>query len=159
MTALKYVTGLFAIFMLMLFPVKIKVADICEDSVDRVEAYVSSFADEVSAEKKIDMAGVEKLAGLLAVEPDIFDLRITVAIKHLVPGGGSYSVGIDHDEITDILEREGQLSLSEGDSLYIDVSVVEPSVFSRMAGRYKNERERKAGKISIGRRIRWEKLR
>ena len=153
MTVLKHVTGLVAIFLVTVFPIMIRSGDICEESADRAEAYVSSFVDEAAAQRMINGMCIDKLSALLAREPDVYDFYVTVGIRHLVPRGGSYYVNMEHEQIMSLIERGETISLEEGDTVTVCATVSSPSQFSRITGMYENERERDNRKITVGRRI------
>jgi len=153
MTVLKHVTGLFAIFLITVLPLRVKAVDVCEDSRDRMEAYVSAFVDEVENSKEISEKSIGNLALLMSYEPDLCEFRVTVGIKYLVPDGGSYFVNMEHEQVIEHLDREGALALSEGDTVRVRVSVVSPSVFSRIAGMSYNRKGEAAERVSMGRRI------
>ncbi len=153
MSVLKYITGLFAVFLVTLFPVIIRCGDICEESADRVEAYVSSFVDEMAEKRKISRTIFERLTSSLAREPDIYDLQVTVGIRYLVPFGGSYRVNMGYEQIISLLERDETVFLEEGDTVEVNVGVSSPSQFSRIAGRYGSKKERDARRVRMGCRI------
>lgn len=153
MTVLKYATGLFAIFLITFFPIIVRSEDICEESADRVESYLTSYVDKVAAGGVIEDTGLKKLISSLAREPDVYEVCVTAYIKHIVPGGESYFVTVENGQIRSILDRKEKLFLSEGDTVRVSARVTVPSLFSKITGRYDSQTEREAREFSCGRRI------
>ena len=53
MTILKFVTGLFAILLITVIPIVLKAEDICEESTDRVEYYLTEFVEEAAETRRV----------------------------------------------------------------------------------------------------------
>ena len=156
MTILKFVTGVFAVFLVTVVPVIIRCDDICEESLYRVEAHVTGFLDGVKERGFIEKSDTDYLKSALSLEPDVYEDRITVGVRYLVPGGGSYSVDLCNAQITEMLGRGEKIFLKEGDTVRVEVMVTSPSVFSRIAHRYASPGERAASAVNGGRRIGWK---
>ena len=153
MTILRLITGLFAIFLITLFPVIVRSEDICEESTDRVESYLTSFVDKVAAGGLIEDKGLKKLIFSLSREPDIYEVDVEASVRFIVPGGGEFFVNVDSERIRAITEGGDVLRLSEGDIVRVSATVTEPSAFSRLTGRYGSPAEREASRVSRGCRI------
>ncbi|MCR5431629.1 MAG: hypothetical protein K6E95_03630 [Lachnospiraceae bacterium] len=153
MALLKYLTGLFAVFLVTLFPMMLRAEDICEESRNRVECAVEVFTDEVADEREINAECVKRLTQRLAVEPDVYEITITVAVCHMVLGGEKYHAEMEHDLIMRLLERGESVVLNEGDTVTVGVRAVSPSIFSKITGRFTSERKKDAGQICMGCRI------
>ena len=61
MTILKFVTGLFAILLITVIPIVLKAEDICEESTDRVEYYLTEFVEEAAETRRVSKEMVERL--------------------------------------------------------------------------------------------------
>jgi hypothetical protein len=114
---------------------------------------VASVVDGTVASGAISDERLEKLICGLACEPDIYDVEITVGIRHIVPGGGSYYADINDSQVRSMLGRGETILLSEGDTVTVRAEIVSPSVFSRLSGRYEGTLKRHAAGISMGRRM------
>lgn len=157
MTILKFVTGLFAILLITVIPIVLKAEDICEESTDRVEYYLTEFVEEAAQTRRVSKEMVERLFTSVACEPDIYEIRITLGIRRLVPGGGEYCVNMSTLQLTDRLSEIKDTELDEGDTVTVSARVVSESLFSRLARRYDSAREGADGSICMGRRIGWGK--
>lgn len=153
MTALKYLTGFFAIFLVAVLPVGIRAGDICEESLDRIEAAALSFVEDVAAERSLSGGDYKKLLDSLSREPGLYRVNIGVGIRYVVPDGEIYHVNMEHHAIEEIIGAGGVLELNEGDTLILSIKPVSESVFSRIAPGYNGLRGSEFGKISMGRRI------
>ncbi|MBR5368386.1 MAG: hypothetical protein IK138_03785 [Lachnospiraceae bacterium] len=156
MTILKYVTGLFAVFMITILPMILKADDICEESTDRVECYIASFVGEAAERRLVSRQMVERLVASIACEPDIYEIGITIGIRRLVPGGGEYFVNMTFPQSDDILAELVDIDLGEGDTVTVYARVVSPSFFSRLTHRGDGAYGETNGSICMGRRIGWE---
>ena len=157
MTILKFVTGLFAILLITVIPIVLKAEDICEESTDRVEYYLTEFVEEAAETRRVSKEMVERLFTFVACEPDIYEIGITLGIRRLVPGGGEYCVNMSTLQLTDRLSEIKDTELDEGDTVTVSARVVSESLFSRLARRYDSAREGADGSICMGRRIGWGK--
>ena len=155
MTMLKFVTGLFAILLITVIPIVLKAEDICEESTDRVEYYLTEFVEEAAQTRHVSKEMVERLFTAVACEPDIYEIGITLGIRRLVPGGGEYCVNMSTLRLTDRLSEIKDTELDEGDTVTVSARVVSPSLFSRLTRRYDTAREGVEGSICMGRRIGW----
>ena len=152
---LKFVTGLFAILLITVIPIVLKAEDICEESTDRVEYYLTEFVEEAAETWRVSKEMVERLLYSVACEPDIYEIGITLGIRRLVPGGGEYCVNMSTLQLTDRLSEIKDTELDEGDTVTVSARVVSPSLFSRLTRRYDTAREGVEGSICMGRRIGW----
>ncbi len=157
MTILKFVTGLFAILLITVIPIVLKAEDICEESTDRVEYYLTEFVEEAAETRRVSKEMVERLFTSVACEPDIYEIGITLGIRRLVPGGGEYCVNMSTLQLTDRLSEIKDTELDEGDTVTVSARVVSESLFSRLVRRYDSAREGADGSICMGRRIGWGK--
>ena len=153
MTILKYLTGLAAVFLVTIAPMIVKAEDICMESSDRAETYVSAFVDGVARKKTIGEEDIKELIRALAVEPDIYEIRVTAGIGYPVPGGGNYFVNLEHEQIMTVMAGGEKVCLNEGDTVTVRAAVISPSVFSRITGRYDTPEKREARSIRMGCRV------